>query len=94
METLAADIIRRVKLEFPQDQVDAALNLLSEYGGNESLRVIRCIVHLSRGSESKLLENLALASTDYRDIIYVAEYDREGKRIHDFSIPFTVYPVV
>jgi hypothetical protein len=89
MDALPDDVIERVKQDFREDKVGTVLELLSEYDGKEPGRVIRCIVHLSEGSESLLLSNLETAYKDYRDIIYFAEYDRADNHLHDFQQPFT-----
>lgn len=64
--------------------------LLEEYQGDERLRVIRCIVHLARGSTSQLLHFIASARIDYRDVIHWAEYDGDDRRVRDFSQAFVV----
>ena len=75
--------------DFREDKVGTVVELLSEYDGKEPIRVIRCIVHLSEGSDSLVLSNLETAYTDYRDIIYSAEYDRSDNQLYDFQQPFT-----
>ena len=85
---LPNDIRTRIRRDFDADKLTAVENLLSQYNGKESERVIRCIIHLSNGSFQKLEHNYKTANEDYRDIILFAEYDKEDRKINDFSKPF------
>ncbi len=86
---LAFDILQRIVDDFPDSDDSAAVReLLESLECPEAERVARCILHLSEGSVAAVLENIALAQTDYRDAILFAEYDREDNRLHDWSKPF------
>ena len=86
---LPRDVLERVRATFVNAEVTAAVAALEEYSGPERGRVMRCIVHLSNGSLEVLQHHVRNALNDYRDVIYWAEYDRNDRRIHDFSAGFT-----
>jgi hypothetical protein len=85
---LALDIQERVATDFPRRDIGPAIALLEAFGGRESQRVLRCVVHLSDGSLERLHHYLRSAEVDYRDVILFAEYDQQNHRIHDFSFGF------
>ena len=86
---LPYDVLRRVMKYFP-DPDDAAKvrDALESLDCPESERVARCVLHLSAGSVAAVMRNVETALRDYRDAIFFAEYDRNDRRLHDFSIPF------
>jgi len=88
---LPYDILRRVVRDFP-DPDDAAKvrNELESLDCPEAARVARCVLHLSAGSVSTVSRNVASAIRDYRDVILFAEYDRDDRRLHDFSESFDI----
>lgn len=86
---LPTDVINKIKSDFNADEALLVENLLSGYDGNEPDRVIRCILHLANGSYQRLEHNLQNANMDYRDVIMFAEYDKEDRKINDFSKPFS-----
>ncbi len=86
---LPIDILQRVASEYNDDDLETVLGLLEEYSGPEAERVMRCVLHLSAGALDRLRENMAKTEQDYRDIIYFAEYDRDDKRVNDFTRPFS-----
>lgn len=84
-------IIERIGREFEGPDQNRVLELLASYSGAESDRVKWDILELSKGKLEKIGEYLKAAQTDYRDILYWAEYykddpllrDRDPKRIVD-----------
>jgi|GEM_PF-874121 len=88
--TIPADVVARVQKDFGGGS-DAAFKLLR---GDfpEVDRVLRCIVYLAKGDITALPELIAAAATDYRDVIFWAEYtDHEARRPHkvrDLNKPF------
>jgi hypothetical protein len=86
--SVPGDVLERIRVSFVNTEVALAIAALEEYSGPERSRVMRCIVHLSNGSLEALQGHLRSALGDYRDVIYWAEYDREDRRIHDFSSGF------
>src|SRR5688572_15581145 len=85
---LPADIVARVAADFPNESHSALLAMLDEYQGPERTRVIRCVVHLAARNTDKLLDCIKSAMTDYRDVIYWAEYDAGEQKVRDFNQPF------
>ena len=57
-----------------------------------SYRVLRCVLFLAEGSLEKLNNYIEIAKTDYRDVIFFAEYTEHDKKhpkqIRDFNRPF------
>ncbi len=51
-------------------------------------RILRCIVLASHGRLSGVEHYIAMARTDYRDLIVTAEYDRDWKQVRDLNRPF------
>jgi hypothetical protein len=91
---LPADVVGKIAAAFPNEPMTLVLELLDEYEGPERLRVIRCVIHLAEGNIDKLLDLIGSAKTDYRDVIYWAEYDRNDQRIRDFDQPFAAAPKI
>ena len=87
---LPQDIKNRIIRDFSRNEVASVEDLLDQYDGRESDRVIRCIVHLSNGSYEKLKVSVETANMDYRDIILFAEYDLKNQKINDFTKPFVI----
>jgi hypothetical protein len=66
--------IDRIAREFSVSDQTSVIELLSTYSGRESGRVTWDILELSKGSLEKIREYVQAAQTDYRDILYWAEY--------------------
>lgn len=92
MTPFPADIAAKIAVDFAHEPSDCVLALLDEYKGAEKARVIRCAIYLANGSIDKLLQMIGSAQTDYRDVIYWAEYDRDDRQVRDFNLPFTAAP--
>lgn len=84
-------IIERIGREFQGPDQNRVLKLLASYSGAESDRVRWNILELGKGQLEKIGEYVKAAQTDYRDILYWAEYyqndpmlrDREAKQMVD-----------
>lgn len=85
---LPADVAERLRADYPNEQLATLQALLSEYDSKERARVVRSVVHLAEGNVDRLLHFIGCATTDYRDVIYWAEYDRNDQRIRDFNQAF------
>ena len=85
---LPEDIARRVNSEFAQPDRAPVVLALEAYDGPEPDRVRRCILHLASGALEKVSHFVEAASADYRDVIYWAEYDKDDRRVRDFSRAF------
>ena len=70
-------ILERVSREFQDSDRDAVVQLLESYVGLESDRVRWDILELSEGGVGKVRDYIKAAQTDYRDILYWAEYYKD-----------------
>ena len=71
MEQRALD---RIRQEFEGPDQNVVMELLASYSGAESDRIRWDILELSKGKLPKIEEYVKAAQTDYRDILYWAEY--------------------
>jgi len=87
---LLPDILARVQKDFGAD-TGRALALL-KLSVPETPRVLRCVVFLANGDLKELAAHLRNAATDYRDVIFWAEYVDHAKlnpkRVRDFNRVF------
>ena len=89
------DIERRISTDFRGEtapQARALLHASCRKAEESSPRLVRAILFLSKGDLQKMVENISLAETDFRDILYYAEYRGQGTgnpvRIRDFDKAF------
>src|SRR5438270_14047212 len=66
--------LERIRQEFEGPDQNGVIELLASYWGPESERVRWDILELSKGKLEKIGEYVKAAQTDYRDILYWAEY--------------------
>jgi hypothetical protein len=78
-----------VASDFPEESRATVLSLLDGYQGPEKARVLRCVLQLAGGHTDRLLEVFEQAKTDYRDVLYEAEYDAGDHRVRDLGRPFS-----
>ena len=64
----------RIAKEFPAAEQASVAELLLSYAGPEPARVVWDILHLSKGKLEDVRHYLKAAQTDYRDVLYWAEY--------------------
>jgi hypothetical protein len=75
---LAQRSIERIAKDFSQAEQASIVELLTGYAGPEPARVTWDILELSKGSLEKVRQYVEAAKTDYRDVLYWAEYyDRD-----------------
>ena len=74
-----------IEAKFEKFKVD----FLVIYKEEPSSSIIRCILRLAEGNEEKLERYIKTALSDWRDVIYWAEYDREENKVFDGSKRFT-----
>lgn len=94
---IAGDILARIEADFGAAGAQSARSRLERfdeqfrvgYGAAPNDRVVRCIVHLARGNGGALAVAIRTALTDWRDVIYQAEYECGDKLVRDLSRPFT-----
>jgi hypothetical protein len=85
------DIVVKVLNQYQADaleQVHLWLEDIAPLEGPDSFRLRRCVLSVADGSMAELESAVSLGLTDYRDLIVSAEYDREGNRLRDLSLPF------
>lgn len=76
------DVLRIIRREFQQNNVDQILRILDNYGSKEwqrrggTDRVLLAILKLSNGDADRLGDLVKTACNDYRDVIAPAEYPR------------------
>jgi hypothetical protein len=98
MPKISDDVRRRLDRDFPDAErvqaesvlldMNARLSALMHDDLEDHPRISRCVVHVAEGDLPRLKEAAELACTDWRDVIMWAEYDRDGTRLHDFTVPF------
>ena len=69
--------LERIRREFQDRDREGVIELLGSYSGPESDRVRWNILELSKGELGKVGEFVKAAQTDYRDILYWAEYYKD-----------------
>jgi hypothetical protein len=90
---LPADVAARVSVEFGAQAAEAQ-RLLENIRGRlpERERSLRCVVYLADGDVRLLPLLIEQAVSDYRDVIFWAEYTHlespHPKRVRDFGKPF------
>ena len=87
---LPPDILARIAADFPADrriEVTEALAGLAKVT-RQHTRVARCVLFVANGNLEAFERMVKLARTDYRDTIVSAEYNRNERRLRDFSRPF------
>ena len=77
VESMEQRTLERIRQEFQERDQDGVIELLASYSGPESDRVRWDILELSKGELGKIGECVKAAQSDYRDILYWAEYYRD-----------------
>lgn len=72
--SLEQEILERIARDFSPAEHDSVATLLDTYSGPERGRVTRDILELSKGRLQEVKRYCLAAQTDYRDILYWAEY--------------------
>lgn len=89
---LTQDIEARVRHDFPANEVGVVTQMLAELQREDAQlccdRILRCLVFVASGRFAAFVDAVALARTDYRDLIVSAEYDNDWRQIRDFNQPF------
>ena len=77
-------VLRAIKRLFPEEKMNEVQEMLSLYGdqnGKGRQRICLAVLKLSQGDEERLLYFLNEALIDFRDVLSLAEYDKNGKEI-------------
>jgi hypothetical protein len=93
METLPEDIARYLYARLPDPLAAATSSRLAALASSEpdlfTPRVARCVAYIASLEPQYLERAIALARTDFRDLIVWAEYDnRFEEQLRDLSLPF------
>ena len=72
--SLEPRILERIAKEFLPSEQALVTELLAGYSGPEAGRIAWDILQLSRGNLADVRHYLEAAQTDYRDVLYWAEY--------------------
>ena len=75
-------------LEYPfaRDEIEA---LYAATNWSISNKMIRAIIYLAKGDLELLNSNIQLVQTDFKDLLWLAEYDRGDEQLRDFNQSFT-----
>ncbi len=86
------DVTTKIRKEYSNpDHQEFIINSLVKLSVDwefKSARIPRCILFLSKGDFEAFKENLKNAETDWRDVIYWAEYNSEDNQIYNFNKTF------
>jgi hypothetical protein len=77
VESMEQRTLERIRQEYQERDQDGVIELLASYSGPESDRVRWDILELSKGELGKIGEYVKAAQSDYRDILYWAEYYKD-----------------
>jgi len=91
MKEIPADIEARIFADFSAENRENAILIIRKLGAEldrEVHRILRCVLFLSHGELPLLMHNADQARSDYRDVIYWAEYDEQDSQVRDFNQPF------
>jgi hypothetical protein len=85
------DIVAKIRRDFenPDEIFERLGSLESGLGKPVSDRIYRSIVFLADGDRNKLSHYIDLALTDYRDLLWQAEYEDPEDRKYDFNRSFS-----
>jgi hypothetical protein len=82
---VAAAIAQAIAASFAPDQRTAAIDLVASYVGRERERMQRALLALADGDLRSLADMTKLAHSDYRDVLYWADYTGAKKLTSDVA---------
>lgn len=88
---MTPDIWRKIQKDFGSDAQDAEEKIQMLSAQSKDLiedRLVRCIIYLADGNIKNMEDAIKLAQTDYRDVIWQAEYECSETQKRDLSNPF------
>lgn len=86
-----ADILYRLKSDYGKNITEAKIeiqNLIKSHKDFRSHRIIRALIFAGNKDIIHLKKMIALAQTDWRDLLMEAEYDSSHARVRDFNFEF------
>ena len=88
---IALDIQQKLALDFGSEMPFAKDEIEALYAATNwqiSDKMIRCIIYLAKGDVMLLKRTIGCARKDYKDVLWLAEYDRGDDRLRDFNKTF------
>ena len=88
---MKTDIYQKIEKDFGSDlkQAIEQINILDARSkGLVSDRMLRAMVFLAKGNIERFKQVIELGRTDYRDVLWQAEYDCGEEQIYDFNKTF------
>lgn len=88
---MVVDIQNKLELDFGPELVSAKDELEALYIKTNWLisdRAVRSVIYLANGDIDLLKENIERALTDYKDLLWQAEYNRGDEQLRDFNKTF------
>lgn len=83
VQSMEQRILARIGRDFQKTDQKCVTELLASYSGPESDRIRWDVLELSKGSVGKVGEYLKAAESDYRDVLYWAEYHKDDPMLHN-----------
>ena len=88
---MKADVYQKIEKDFGSD-LNLAIELIETVDAHSkglvSDRILRAIVFLAKGDIDRLKQVIELSRTDYRDVLWQAEYHFGEDRRYDFNRTF------
>jgi hypothetical protein len=91
MMEIAIDIQQKLALDFGSEMPFAKDEIEALYAATNwriSDKMIRSIIYLAKGDITLLNNTIQGARTDYKDVLWQAEYDRGDEQLRDFNKTF------
>ena len=88
---MKTDIYQKIERDFGDDiklAIEQIEILDARSKGLVGNRMLRAMVFLAKGSIDRFKQVIELGSTDYRDVLWQAEYDCGEERLYDFNKTF------
>jgi hypothetical protein len=73
------------QLMLARDEIEA---LYIKTNWRVSNQIVRSVVYLSKGDFDSLNKNIERVLSDYKDLLWEAEYDRGDEKLRDFNLSF------
>ena len=93
---LPKDVQRKLEKDFGslwKESQDQLRELVIRHKLYQSPRILRAIVFIAKGDQTRLKSAIKLAQIDWRDLLMEAEYTYQGQgkppqQVRDFNLPF------
>ena len=88
---MKTDIYQKIELDFGDDlklAIEQVEILDARSKGLIGNRMLRAMVFLAKGNIERFKQVIELGRTDYRDVLWQAEYDCGEEQLYDFNKTF------